>query len=143
MRILLILMLVGILVISGCSTQEIKNYDQPMNINNCEDISKNFDEKINNIFIGCEQWDSDREPLWVGGTLIEINSNYDEVRLNFEGFEKQGEIYIKNYGNKTIPYEINQFYRFDLNNVCGGRFSAASSGAFYDPDFTALEIISC
>jgi len=148
-RLLIILILVGVLVIGGCNNQEIEYNNQPIDINNCEYLTKNFDNKIDIILSECENWEyTGKNPIWVGGDLISVSRVYNsaygryEHTLTFQGYEKQGGFYINSQSEK-IPYQINQFYRFDLSGVCGGRFSAASSGAFYDSDFTALEPISC
>ncbi len=113
--------------------------------NDCDELSKNFDDKIENIMTECLEWDE--KHIWVGGTLTDISKNYNsaykryEYTLTFKGYEKKGKIIIGT--SKAIPYKINQFYKFDLGNVCKLIYSSASSGMFYDPNLDALQFIDC
>ena len=126
--------LIAVIVTSGCLQQ-----------NPCEELAKNFDAKKDSIGPeACNAWSESREPIWVGGKLINVSKMYqpgyerNEFTLTFQGFETQGNIYIGTT-NEGIPYEIGKFYKFDLGNKCKLLYSAASSGAFSDPDLDALE----
>lgn len=139
------LLVIGVIFTSGCTSAKT---------NTCDDLAKNFDAKINSIGVAvCDVYnklpaEGGQKPIWVGGTLIDISKTYNsaadrnEFHLTFQGATKQGTISI---GTKSdsIPYSINQFYKFDLGHICELIYSMQSSGMFSDPDLNALEPLTC
>lgn len=134
-----------IIVITGCSYNNIQNFSSDTELS-CNDLAKNLDEKIidtNNPpgkFII-----SDFEGV-VGGTLIAISNDtfirgHNGYLLTFRGIEKEGTLSFGTISEDDFPYEIGRFYKFNLANK--NQYSAALSGAFIDNDLDKLEEINC
>lgn len=138
--------LFSVLVVGGYffSNKKINIIDLE-NINSCNKLSKNFDLMIDSTnLVECDGYNaSNQNPIWVGGKLINISKIYvdsykkNEFTLTFQGFKKQGNIYIGTKG-EIIPYEVGKFYKFDLTNKCKLNRSMASSGMFSDPNLSEL-----
>ncbi len=135
------------LIIIGGYIQQTKPNSQ---INACEELAKNLDEKIidtNNPpgrFII-----SDFEGI-VGGTITKISepqyflpSDEEQSKITytitFKGINKAGDLFLRTSSETTLPYRIGAFYRFDLKNI--NQYSAQLSGAFMDPELNALEYL--
>ena len=125
------------------------NFGSGKNINNCIYLAERFDKNIDSPFANCGN--ISKSPFYVGGTLINISmtkgtGGYDHYVLILKGKEATSSIILSNTGNAnnlSLIYQIGNFYRFDLNGFCYLMTSAASSGAFYDPEFNAFESMSC
>ena len=148
MKRIIILLVIGILLITGCAVEQKK----PENIAKtltCEDLSKNLDNFPRESNFCAKRLDADNhQPIWVGGTLKKVSERpYNEAYskefiLTFQGYEKQRSIYIHTNQNVN-PYKVGQFYKFDLENECKSMLSMASSGSFYDSELNELKPLDC
>lgn len=142
------IIILGMVLISGCVQQQTLN---------CKELAKNLDNYIKGdeqIFVEfpeCDDWlYSGKPPIIVGGTLIDIsdrrfNIGYEhyEYSLTFQGYNKQGKLNLVTYTSKSLPYQIGQFYKFDLGDYCQTILSMALSGSFVDRDLNKLEPMNC
>ncbi len=149
-----ILAIIGLLLLNSCKTATeripVPTMPEEKILITCEELSKNFDEKIDSITKPlCDKWVVEKNPIWVGGTLVDVSKIYDRSfdryvhRLTFQGLKTKEDIIINTYQTDTIPYKVGKFYKFDLANNCPLISSAASSGNFFDPDLNALEPVEC
>lgn len=138
--------ILGIIVIS-LYVQQKAPITSTFQTNTCEQLAKNLDEKIidtNNppgdFIIG------DFEGI-VGGTIIKISEpSYEEnivlrryltYTITFIGVNKVGDLFLRTKSETTLPYKVDQFYKFDLKNK--NKYSAELSGVFIDTELNALE----
>lgn len=149
MKKITILLIIGILLITGCVVEQTKQ-EKNAKILTCEDLAKNLDNFPKESNFCVKRLEANiHSPIWVGGTLKQVsegtyNRAYEryEFELIFQGFEKQRTIHISTKQN-FIPYKAGQFYKFDLENECRLMLSMASSGMFADPELNELEPLSC
>ena len=108
--------------------------------NNCTQLKDNFDlaAGLSLDDTGFCEYENNTEilgPLWVGGTLKNIESVYSSVynryenKLEFQGNNKKRTIWI-NLQTNTFPYQIGKFYKFNLRGECFYRDSNTSRGSF-------------
>lgn len=128
MKTILVLLILTFILLSGCSDQKERTY--------CDRFKESFDENIDGPYAGqCENWHNGDNPIWVGGTLIDIEQHDVSTKkwiyeLYFIGDKKKGIIYIET--NITmLPYSLNRFYIFDLGNKCPYLNSGGSKGNLY------------
>ena len=148
-----IIFALGLAFIAGCTQVQTppstNNISGQTKLSECDELAQNFDAKIELDMFQTYCKEGDIKPVQVGGTLISIqngsySASYDryEYTLTFQGATKQGSIIIGSK-NSSLPYQINQFYKFDLTRKCELMYSAASSGMFADPDLNALDPMNC
>ena len=141
------LLLITVLSLSACSYSGLPVEEDHGGVSDeCATLEDNFDNHIETMDMQkCKEY-KDKE-LMVGGTLKTIETTFNkgygryEHTFIFEGAERTGSLRIHTFDNKTIPYKIGIFYVFDLTGNCPLMNSAASSGAFHDPDLDALEAL--
>jgi len=99
----------------------------------CEKLKTSFDSNINSF--GVAECEEVQGPVWVGGTLLSTSTIYStayeryEHTLTLQGLEEQGIIIILS-SQETLPYQIGNFYKFDLKGKCALIQSSSSSEAF-------------
>jgi hypothetical protein len=142
---LMLIIVLVVILFAGCKNSP-NNLQNSSKLNVCEDLANALDKSI---------VDSNNPPGRfiissfegiVGGTLTDIMSKgtdrgYNSYTLTFKGIDSHGELYLLTSSNKTLPYQIGQFFQFDLENR--NRFSAALSGSFIDNDLDRLIIVKC
>jgi len=133
--------LISILFISMISCE--KEETTP-NENSCDQLALKLNENIkgqNNLIVGPED-------VIVGGTLthislavaIDTDGKKDVRTLTFEGYKKIGTLQFKGGKDMDFHYEINKFYKFNLNNI---RRNGMLSGTFLDSELNKLEEVNC
>lgn len=134
-----LIILLAVLLLAGCSDTE--------NLTECERLKRSFDNNKDIGMEGCDKLGND-EKLWVGATLVNKDTEYMETEdkyrteLLFFGKNKEGKIYIT-HNREEIPYEEDEFYKFDLQKKCRMIYSIGESGTFYDPDLNAFKEKEC
>ena len=121
-----------LLVLTGCQEYE----------SDCANLGKNLDELDT---FGTGRIGGPKN-IVVGGVLINVSKSINyyigfQRTLTFKGNERETIMYLF-YRNdsESFPYELNKFYKFDLNEV---RLSGAHSGQFMDPELNKLQEINC
>jgi|GEM_PF-3554841 len=176
-RYLLIGLIIGIFLLSGCRTGPFVCSDEakicpdgsavarnPMNdcefdpcpeveefdVNSCEDLSEELDKYLKDGRIRVDFQTCEKDSILVGGILINIeNSGFDPSRndynweLTFESMNKQGTMYLTTYTDQGLPYVTDQFYKFDLKEICAHLMSSALSGSFVDRELDKLKPLDC
>lgn len=139
-------LIIGIITLALIITLILTKQQTPKEYT-CEELQINFDNSNVPSPDGCDEWEKKgRKSIWVGGVLTNISTHisfdYYSHALTFKGKEEQREVYIAT-GNETIPYKINQFYKFDIAESCYTLRSAVYSGAILDRNLTALKPVDC
>ncbi len=163
-NILIVLVLVGAIFISGCVRFEAKETE-------CQKLELKLDSyilretgSIDMHRSECDKWfENGKPPIIVGGTLIKIEyvdiykntyviyapypslPHHWAYDLTFRGSNsyKEGRLFIITYSDKTIPYKIGQFYKFDLSDYCKTRNSGTFGGSFLDENLDAFQPLDC
>ena len=141
-KICFMLILFGLILLFGCS--------QETQVDLCNELENKLDEAVIETAHGDSRIRG-REDV-VGGTLIDISEPWfyvptDEEQkkptytLTFAGKNKAGNLFLRTSLDIVLPYKINNFYKFDLENI--NLFSAQLSGAFMDPDANKLQLMDC
>ena len=141
------LLVLIVFMLGACTYSGVPVEDDPdEDIDECTSLENSFDQHIDTMDMQkCKEYEN--KELMVGATLTSIETIYNEGHdrhehtLVFEGSEKEGSITIHTFENETIPYKEGVFYTFDLTGNCPLMNSAASSGAFNDPELDALEAL--
>jgi len=142
-KITIIVVLCLLLFSFGCEQQKTTVVDKK--VLSCSDLTKNFDANINTF---PTMGECEKSSLWVGGMLVNISTKYAksydryEHELMFKGGNVTEPIHIGSK-NKSISYTVGKFYKFDLQKKCRLILSMASSGMYYDPNQTALQVMKC
>ena len=126
-----------IILSSGLFPSQAECQKLGRNLDNYITYSQNLDEnRINVDAAECQNWLGTRQSIMVGGTLIDKEDcqyvdtyKHYECDLTFEGYDKQGKLLLTS-STDSLPYQIGQFYRFDLGGYCERIFSMAFSGSF-------------
>lgn len=109
--------------------------------NNCKKLAQELDAKITN------RGSVGGNTGIVGGKLIKISQlwyylpsdeEYGKITytMTFKGIDNEGYLYLRTLSNTSLPYEIEKFYKFNLNNT---RLSGMLSGVFIDSELDALK----
>lgn len=146
MKKLIFMLLILGLFISGCAPQ----YE-----NECTEFRDKLDNYIEGEIISvssseCDEWIENKEPMMVGGTLIDITEypGYDSesmkgYELIFRGINKEGKLYLTTFESNSLNHQIGEFYRFDVRKYCKSIYSAVLSGSYSDSNLEELKFMSC
>lgn len=143
----IVLLIIVLIIIILTSNSKITNYEFIIS-NECDQLASKFDKLT--VEGPYSPYDLKWGEGFVGGTLIQIESygfrgtpyNFYFYELIFKGNKKIGKIgLITNSDN--IPYKINNFYKFDLNERQGRFAPMPHQGSYVDKEFKLLEKIEC
>jgi len=154
MKYVIILLLIILVLISGCNKEVIEN----TKTNQCEDLALKYDEYIK---IGCPNLGNTVEKP-AGATITEIQEPYfvdmsmynaypDEYhyKIKLKGINQEHWFLVMSKYNislESLPYKKGQFYQFDFIKICGLPYSAGPHGggySFLDNNFEFLKSIQC
>ena len=144
-KIISLLTIFNLVLLAACVSKEPM---QQYQVNICDELANKLDSVIEDTNNPLGNF---RITGWegiVGGTLTNIEnkgfsdySGYYEYDLTFKGKGKKGKLYLITKTYQELPYQIGQFYKFDLANR--NKYSAALSGSFIDNNADKLTSVSC
>ncbi len=144
---LIIILFIVVIILVGVASYILLNQQNTNNyLNSCEKLSDRLDENIVDTNNPPGRFSIQGYEGTVGGTLVNIKDNgldrdYQSYTLAFRGKNAEGELYLITQSSDALPYQIGQFYKFDLSNR--NQYSAALSGSFIDNDLNKLVPVAC
>lgn len=124
-----------LLLLSACSTPQLSE--------ECRELADRLDHARETFDKDWVAWSKDKRDSWIGGTLINISITNQYIGYTFQGLQNIYVVRLSKVSDKEVPYKVGAFYKFHRKHEFELLRSAARSGEFFDPDYTALIPVDC